>query len=546
MGILLLLASTVIIAAAGFFVFGFLRSVKKKAQPEQNQDKDKYFAGYGSEEPAPDTEQNQPEEELPELINLVDYYADYNEENRETAPEPSKKPEPQEAMYDKLCNLKVGRGYLIDCHSLLLAMEKNREPYALAYFDFDRFRFVNTLKGYAIGDYALTRIAHEAQNIFPATSLFTRISADHFAVLFPFVDEDALQDIFNQLRRAAERIRADVGAKNGMQICMGVDVAKSSGGYDIFKMLRRANIARHCNKAAKGESYAFFNENMITSYLFGESAVENYKEYQYSDDISVYLCPQMLTKKKRITSCIAQARWPYEDISDNHLSLESGGVLSTNNFRVIYQACKAMSRWRKQDGISLSTMVAINEIDFFRQDVDGFFARCLEEFQLGAEILTVVISQHIIRLNKQVALGQLEKFKSIGLNIAISDFDRSLLHPDVVDFFDEFKPDFLKLNKSFAHEAEKRPERQEEIQKVMALASEIGAGVIFEGVDSAGTMAYISSTGATFIQGRYVGAPLIVDEFSKEMKDLLKTAYDPNITVVLDDTALSKGNFNVF
>ena len=545
MQIAIIIAVTLMLSAGIAIAVGLARTKEKKNGRANASEK--YFS-YGSSKGG-HTVEAAPEEAPPELINLVDYYADYEEESdQEEEDEPP--PETKEAsesvesvIYDRLCNLKVGRGYLIDCQNLLAAQAESDTDYALAYFDFNRFRFVNTLKGFSIGDYAITRIAQEAQASFPTGSLITRLYADHFAILFPFVNEESLEEIFEQLKRATDRIRADIGAKQGMQVCMGVAKTGGPSSYDIFNLLLKANIARHCNKMNKSESFSFFDESMITTHLYGESSVEDYKELQYSDDFVLYMRPQLSLKNKRVASCTGQPRWPYEETGDNPLLQESGGVLASNNFKVAYHICRTMSRLRKSDSIILPAMVTLSEIDLLMDDVDAFFARALSEFQLEASSLVVIVSQHFIRLHPEVALGQLKKLKNIGLKVAISDFDRSTSNLDALS---GFVPDYLKLNRSFIHEVAKRPERQADVSRILSLASGIGAGTIFEGVDYAKTMGYLSTTGATFIEGNFVGKAQNAEDFTKEIKELLRAAYDPDSTVLLDDATLGKGNFTVY
>jgi len=515
------------------FALGFLRVAPKKQETEEE-----------PKEPNTPPEPAAPEglEEQDELVNLAQLYADDEEEGPDAAG-PESAPETEEVMFDKLCNLKVGRGYLVDCQNLLSEAAQAGAAYALAYFDISRFKFINTLKGFSTGDYVLTRIAQESQVIFPEGSLITRLSGDHYTVLFSFVDDDGLANIFGELRRAAERIRGDIGAKHGIQLCMGVAFARSEGEYDIFQLILKANIARHCNKIAKDTGFSLFEQNMVTSYLFGESSLEDYKELQYSDDFALYITPQVGPGSKRLVSCRAQARWPYEQTSENHLSAQRGGVLPSGNFKVAYQLCKAMSRWRKLDSINLPGMVALSEVDLLMEDVDEFFARCLGEFQLESGLLTVIVSRHVVRLNPEVVLGQLSKLKNIGMKVAISDFERGTQNLELPG---EFKPNYLCLQGSFAREIEKHTERQQDTQRVLGLAAQAGCGTIFQEVSTSASMGYFAGSGATLLEGRSVGQPVAVDEFPKVMKDMFKATSAPGGTVVLDDKALGKGDFNVY
>lgn len=528
---LIILAALVIIGIIAAFAFGFLRFTRKQ-QKEEDQSAD--MIGFGKPEPE--------EEEPEELVNLVEYYADYEDEETEPVPEPPKAPEYKDEKYDKLCNLRVGRGYLQEAQTLLNNMRESGQKYAFCHFDFNRFSYINSLKGYSTGDYAITRIAQEAQAIFPEGALLSRLSADHFTALFVYSEDNQLQEAYEMLKRAADRIRTDIGSKGGLQICMGVALANIPQNYDIFLLSRRANIARYSLKGVKAENYSTFDENMMTTYLFGESALENFKEYQYADDYQIYLRPHLLLSTKRITSCESSARWVCEEGSDNPLSAD-GSQMPSGGLAIIYQVAKAISRWRKAGNIIVPTMVALNEIDILKEDIDAFFLRCLSEFQLEANMLVPVVSLHTVRLAPDLMKGQLQKLRNIGLKIAISDIDRATTMFQPIE---DFRPDYLKLHSSFAHDADKIPERQEDVRRIQAIAANMGAATLFEGADNAATVAFLTEAGATFAQGRYVGRANVPDDFAAEVRNFLQAETNKHSTVVLDDATLAKGDFKLY
>lgn len=518
-----------IVAIVAVFATGILRFQKRR--PEERPS-----LGIPVDPAAP--------EEPEELVNLVDYYADYPEEEREKQKvAPLVQPENPEEQYDRLSNLKVGRSYLLDCQAFLHTMMESGQKFALVYFDFNRFRFINTLRGFSTGDYVITRIAQEMKQILPEGALLTRISADHFAALIVYIDENQLQDIYERLRRAGESIRGDIGSKSGMQVSMGVAITETPGDYDILKLIGWANIARHSIKITKGETYSVYNPAILTSFLYGESALEDYSEHQYADDFMLYLRPQLLIASRRATSCDAMVRWGYEDTNDpSKNNLSDGSILPSSNLKVVYQVCRTINKWRKAGSIPLPVMVKIGELDFYKTDIDAFFGRCMAEFQVEPSLLAVAVSLHVIRLNPEVAKLQAQKLADAGLKIAICDLDRGIRTLEVLE---EIPVHFLKLHQSFAHHLDREPQRQEEVKRVIEMAKQRQAGTIFEGVDTVSELQILSELGGTYAQGRYVGRSSDVDSFAEEMNSFLSSG-SKDVTVILDDAALSRGELRMF
>lgn len=534
------IALGLILAVIVAFGAGVLRFQKKQGEPESTHEPFFKLSGQNSQKEEP--------EEKEELVDLVDYYADYEDKEKE-AKEPEKpKFQETEEFYDRLCNVKVGRGYLADCQNFLQSMAETGQGFALVYFDYNRFRFVNTLRGFSTGDYALTKLAQETKPLLPEGALFSRLSADHFVVLMVYIDDSQLTELCEGLKRAAERIRGDVGAKSGLQISMGVALTESAGDYDIFKLIRRANIARHCHKLTKAESYSVYDESMPTSSFYGESSLEDYSEHQYADDFTLYLRPQLLLTSKRITSCDAAARWTYEDSSDS-LPLMDGGMISGSNLKVAYQAMRTLSRWRKAGSVPLPIMVALGELDFFKDDIDAFFVRCLAEFQLEPHMVTVVASLHLFRIAPELAKTQCAKLTDVGLKLAVNDIDRGI-QEESLEVLKGIKLDYLKLHRSFLRNIVTDPEREADVKRIIEWCKPKGIAPLFEGTDSAAAVALLSQLGATMVQGRYVGDLSDVDTFTGEMADFLKGnisgGTDLSGTVVLDDATLQKGDFNLF
>jgi len=488
-------------------------------------------------------EQQENADQSEQLVDLVDYFADYPEEEREkkkVTPMADKKGSAEE--YDRLSNFKIRRGYLLDCQNFLHSVAESGQKFALLYFDFNRFRFINTLRGFSTGDYVITRVSQEMKVILPEGAMMTRLSADHFVALMVYLDENQLQDIFERLRRTGETLRNDIGSKGGLQVCMGVAITERPSDYDIFTLIRRANIARHTIKIAKGETYSVYNSTMLSSFLYGESALEDYNEHQYADDFTLYLRPQLLMASKRIASCDSMARWGYEETNDtSRTQLFDGSLLPASNLKVVYLVCRTINKWRKAGNIPLPIMVGIGELDFYKTDIDAFFARCMSEFQVEPALLTVVVSLHVIRLDPELAKVQAKKLTDTGMKLAISDIDRGVQSLEVLE---GMKIDYLKLHKSFMKDLDKDPERQQDVKRILSMADKLQCGTIFEGVDTIACMNKLSELGGTLAQGQYVGKPGDVESFSEDMNGFLRGLRD--VTVILDDAALSRGDYRLY
>jgi len=89
-----------------------------------------------------------------------------------------------------------------------LRAQRHPEPFSIAYFDLDNFKYVNDTMGHDIGDELLGVVAsHLVMNI-RETDFAARLGGDEFAVLFPVLDKQAtisvMENLQNKLLAAME------------------------------------------------------------------------------------------------------------------------------------------------------------------------------------------------------------------------------------------------------------------------------------------------------------------------------------------------------
>jgi diguanylate cyclase (GGDEF)-like protein len=517
----------VLIAAAILFLLGYSL---KLFRFERVADKPKL------EESAP-VEEEYPEGE--ELVDLVEYFSDRVEPEKKQAPEP-----PVEMpTYDKLTNLMAGRHYLEESSRLLTAALEAETKVAVACFDIDRFRFINSVKGYSLGDYVLNHLAIEAVPIFPRGAMITRLSADHFAAIFPVNDMLQYEVLSDELRRFCDRIRVDIAVKSNVRICMGIAEASPEEGKSTYNMdilMRKANLARHCLKTARAENYSLYNDTIVTSLLYGESALEDYSENQYSDEIVLLMQPLTDLVKSTIGGSDALAYWACQESTIGVVTAENGR-LPTNNTKIFYQVFRAMSRWRKAGKELLPMYIHVPDTELFKADIDEFFIKAFSEFQLEAGVIHAVVDGGAILLQPDVAASQIQKLRDAGMQVGVlmDTMDSSL------DFLKDMPISFVKFSRVHTQDIRKNPDRANTIRDLIAAAKELRLKTIFEGVDSTDRMKELQSLGADVAEGRYSGRTVSIDDFGRMMDASNPFRNTNDTTVILTDVDFKRGDFNV-
>ena len=486
-----------------------------------------------TEEPEEVQELQEPQESQ-ELVNLVDYYRDPGKQLVSSTEE--------DAEYDVLCDVVVGQAFINQGQSILNEAMGNDEIWAVFSVDIDRFRFINTLRGVSLGDYAITHLMQEMETILPERAIISRKSADHFVALFPIIGPNDLESYCERLRRGVDRIRGDIGAKSGLHLCIGVALSGDEG-YDFDLLLAKSNIARHCMKISKNENYGLYDESMVTSFLYGESAVDDYTDNQYGDELILYFQPQTDVSKNIIVASQVLVRWACVDanVKDMYVTPENGKI-PTNGRKVLYQSCREISRWRKSGKEVLPVFIYMPTQDFLLKDIDGLLVKCMEEFQIDPSLLVPVIESSAIRINPEIAKIQLKKFADIGIRVAVDAITATVPR---FEFLEGLHLCYVKVPRGFTSNIERKPEREKFIKQIHAAISSLPLTPIYEGVDDVARTNIIRNIGGLLAEGRYAGRSVVSEDFSRILQEYVQKRKQYNATLILDDEEFLNGEYKL-
>ena len=303
-------------------------------------------------------------------------------------------------------------------------------------------------------------------------------------------------------------------------------------------------MARHCAKVTKAERFETYDESMCSSGFFGDTLMENYSDCQYADDFTVCYETQLDLMSQKIVGCDTFARWNYELSGEGSGSIsQETGRIPTNNEKIVYQACRAASRWRKAGREAIPVLVELPVTDLFRADIDDFIGKCLMEFQVEPTSLIVKIDASIVRLDWYTCSKQIKKIKELGVKVCVFNMDIGYTH---LEFLSGLPVDFIKLHRSFVHGIDSSPENLDKCRKIVDRAGAIGAQAMFEGVDKVDQASALQSIHTKIIvQGRYTGKPALADDLTRILPEYIERRLSES-TVILDENDFAKGNYDLF
>jgi EAL domain-containing protein (putative c-di-GMP-specific phosphodiesterase class I) len=117
----------------------------------------------------------------------------------------------------------------------------------------------------------------------------------------------------------------------------------------------------------------------------------------------------------------------------------------------------------------------------------------------------------VLEVTERAAIGDLDRFRAklaslreFGARIAIDDLGSGY---SALNMVAELDPDFIKLDMTLIRAIDESPVRQNLVRNMVAFASDLGAEVVAEGVETRNELEVVAELGCHLVQGYYLAVP---------------------------------------
>lgn len=139
---------------------------------------------------------------------------------------------------------------------------------------------------------------------------------------------------------------------------------------------------------------------------------------------------------------------------------------------------------------------------------DGAFAsnllRLAAENEIAPTRLVIELTEHRALGRDGVTISAIEQLHAAGIRFAFDDVGSAHSHLARID---AVRPSFLKISQDFGTGFENHSTRTNVVQNLHRLATDIGADLILEGIETRGTAEAARDLGIQYGQGYYYGRP---------------------------------------
>lgn len=423
------------------------------------------------------------------------------------------------AYYDHLTGLP-NRSQLSDkLKSSLDSAEKNQQSVALLFIDLDRFKPINDSLGHPVGDVVLQEVSMRLQLCVKERDFICRMGGDEFTLML--AEQESSEKALATAKQVAERIITELNRPyyhQQKEIFLGCSVGVSlypQDGTTSVELLKNADLAMYHAKETGRNNVQFFTKVMKQKAMQAMELENELRHVLARGELELYYQAQFAATSQELVAAEALLRWNHP--SKGLISpivfipiVEESGLIVPIGDWVLNQACMQLAQWQKQ-GRGLKR-VAVNVSA--RQFKDSAFVAKVESAILRSGIaahqLELELTESILIDNIEHTLQVLHALRALKVRIAIDDFGTGY---SSLNYLKQFPVDNLKVDRSFVQNLPENNEDAQITRTIIAMAHNLGLGVIAEGVENAEQLAFLAQLNCEEVQGFYFAKPVPAQDF---------------------------------
>ena len=396
------------------------------------------------------------------------------------------------------------------------AQREPSRPFALLFFDVDRFKNVNDSLGHLAGDRLLRAIADRVQAACRPSDTVARFGGDEFVIIVEDITDvrgatAAAERILGEFRVPFELDALEVFAS----VSIGIAVWKPS--YERPEdLLRDSDTAMYRAKANGRNTFVVFDDDMHARVVATLKLETDLRRAISRHEFRVYYQPIVSIAVGRITGFEALVRWQHPErglllpMNFIGVSEEMGAIIQIDRF-VAEESCRQLRAWQNKyrHNPPLNISVNISGTQFLQPDLVQQIDHILRKTGLYGRSLTLEVTESVLMENAQYASAMLEELRALDIGISIDDFGTGY---SSLAYLRRFKIDTLKIDYSFVSRMLADEESSQIVKTITTLAGNLGKQTVAEGVETRSQFDALRELGVDRAQGMYISPPVPAEE----------------------------------
>lgn len=426
------------------------------------------------------------------------------------------------AFFDHLTGLP-NRVLLVDRLKQAITASARTNTYgALLFIDLDHFKTLNDSLGHDMGDLLLKQVAQRLGTCVRAGDTVARLGGDEFVVMLANLSLTP-HDAAMQAEAAGKKILSTLGQTYQLhniayRSTPSIGITLFNGNHtSIDDLMKQADLAMYKSKEGGRNMLRFFDPGMETSMMTRATLETDLHTALEKKQFLLYYQPQV-GNGNRVTGAEALVRWqhplrglvsPAEFIP---LAEETGMILPLGNW-VLATACAQLAVWASRpETAHLTVAVNVSAEQFRKPDFVEQVLTAIRTAGADPTRLKLELTESVLVDNVEDITGKMQALKARGVGFSLDDFGTGY---SSLFYLKRMPLDQLKIDASFVRDVLTDSNDAAIATTIVALAANLGIGVIAEGVETALQRDFLANVGCHAYQGYFFSHPLPIESFEE-------------------------------
>ena len=400
-------------------------------------------------------------------------------------------------------------------------MLENNQLLALLFIDLDRFKPINDTMGHPVGDLVLKEVAQRLKSAVREQDLVARMGGDEFTVIMPRLlnTSHAIREIVQVCESILHEISQPY-AINDRQLYISASVGVAmfpENALSAMDLLRNSDTAMYHAKAMGKNTFQFYAEQMNTLAMERLELENNLHLALRRNEFELYYQAQWDTQENKICGIEALLRWhrPHYGLvgPDKFIPIiEETGLIVPIGEWVLREACEQIIEWQEAGFVVPKLGVNLSARQFKDANMLDGICRIVDETGVDPEIIELELTESILMDDVDRTLAVLNEARNMGFQLSIDDFGTGY---SSLSYLKQFPVNNLKIDQSFIRNLPGNTEDAQITRTIVAMANNLGLGVIAEGVENESQRQFLQEVGCHRVQGYMYSHPVSADTLAR-------------------------------
>ena len=392
---------------------------------------------------------------------------------------------------------------------------EDKKKLGILIISIDRFKKINDMFGYDIGDKLLKEIASRISIGLGERGVACRASGDEFMIFISQINEE--KNIVQVARKILQDIKKPwvIDEYEGyVSASIGIAIYPNDG-EESSEIIKNAGSAKSKAKELGGDKYELYNpaiNEALKEQLIFDNLLHNALE---RGEFVVYYQPLICVASGRIIGAEALIRWNSPELGMVSPArfipiIEANGLIIPIGEWVLREACIKNKYWHSEGFKDMIVSVNVSVFQFEKEDFIESVERILKEVQLEPQYLELEITEGLAMNNVEDKINKLNLLKEMGVKIAIDDFGTGY---SSLSYLKSLPADSLKIDQSFVKDIPENANSTAIASTIVSMGNNLNMEIIAEGVETREQFEFVKKEKCSMAQGYFFSRPIEARQF---------------------------------